>query len=441
MGSQGENPQKVLTLGENDSLQNVHWSPDSQRLAYTVTPSAGQGSIQTCDLAGANRTVVVAYDSAFGDDFCWLPDGRVVYSAEESVGSFDGNVWQISVDDHSGRPISRPKRIAEWPGSLVVGLTASADGKRLTFLKMTYQAQVFLGELPAGGSEMSAPRRLTNDEYVDMPMAWTGDSKAVLFCSRGNDTYSIMKQKISQDTAEPVVVASENAHIPQNPRLSPDGASVLYMEIPKAAWLSDQIPVSSGRLMRIPVGGGVPEFVMETRSWYDFSCARAPASLCVIVELSQDKNHLTVTAFDSLKGRREVLRTIDKDPSALNPYAAALSPDGSAVAISKIGEESDIRIRLLSLSGGSDREITLKGWPNLAWNSLYWSPDGKGLYVGSRSPQGKAILNVDLKGNARVLWRFKGVGGPAWGVPSPDGRYLAMENQPLNSNAWMLEGF
>ena len=41
-----------------------------------------------------------------------------------------------------------------------------------------------------------------------------------------------------------------------------------------------------------------------------------------------------------------------------------ISPDGSTVAIS-IDGEAEIHIRLLSLSDGSEREITVKGWPNI----------------------------------------------------------------------------
>jgi hypothetical protein len=98
-------------------------------------------------------------------------------------------------------------------------------------------------------------------------------------------------------------------------------------------------------------------------------------------------------------------------------------------------------MRLLSLSGGPDRAITVKGWPNLSWNSLSWSRGGKGLYLGSVSPQGKTLLYVDLKGNARVLWQFKGRGGDFRGIPSPDGRYLAIKGDVIDSNVWMLEGF
>ena len=62
MGSQGDNPQKVLALGENERLLAVHWSPDGQRLAYIRRQRSAdrfQYSIETCDLKGASRTVVV----------------------------------------------------------------------------------------------------------------------------------------------------------------------------------------------------------------------------------------------------------------------------------------------------------------------------------------------------------------------------------------------
>jgi hypothetical protein len=127
-----------------------------------------------------------------------------------------------------------------------------------------------------------------------------------------------------------------------------------------------------------------------------------------------------ITAFDPLKGRGKVLRALEIDPSH---GATALSPDGSTFAISRVGE-AEGHIRLLSFSGGSDSEITVKGWPSIT--GLYWSPDGRGLYCGSVSPQGSTLLYVDLKGNARVQWQYKAGSGFIWGIPLPDGRYLAI---------------
>ena len=100
---------------------------------------------------------------------------------------------------------------------------------------------------------MNPPRRLTNDEAYDEPTAWTPDSKAVLFTSDRNGRLGIFKQGISQDTAEPVVTGPQDAIFP---RLSADGAPILYVEVPKAA-IGSSTPF---RLMRIPATGGVAQF-------------------------------------------------------------------------------------------------------------------------------------------------------------------------------------
>jgi Tol biopolymer transport system component len=55
-----------------------------------------------------------------------------------------------------------------------------------------------------------------------------------------------------------------------------------------------------------------------------------------------------------------------------------------------------------------------------------------------------SILRVDIPGAqryAKVLWQYKGSSGLIAGVPSPDGRHLAIHASATNSNVWMLEGF
>jgi Tol biopolymer transport system component len=425
MGSQGENPQKVFALGEGD-FNALHWSPNGQRLAYIRNHLGGRATtLESCDLKGANRTVVVSSADRYLSDFAWLPDKRIVYSQQDSPGSHDDNLWQIAVDSDSGRPSGRPKRITQWAGSDLDGLRSSADGRRLVLQKMIYVSQVYVGKLTAGGTRMNPPRQLTNVEATEYPTAWTADSKSVLFNSNRNGTWGVFKQVVGQDTAEAMV---EGLHYPASPRLSPDGAWVLYLET------SDK-DHSQDRLMRIPVLGGAPQFVLDTPNPYGFACARTPASLCVLLEVSQDEKQLTMTAFDPVEGRGKLLRTIAQGPHTTF-HPAELSPDGTTFAISR-GDEPEIHIRLLS--GGSDREITVKGWPNIS--GLDWSPDEKGFYVGSYSPQGKALLYADLKGNAGVLWQFKGTSGVIWSFPSPDGRHLAILGSVTNSNVWMLEGF
>ena len=96
MSSQGDNPQKALSLGENEWLYSAHWSPDGQRLAYIKghrTPERYEWSIETCNPKGTDRTVVVPFTELWLRDFCWLPDRRIVYSRHESLDSNDDNLW------------------------------------------------------------------------------------------------------------------------------------------------------------------------------------------------------------------------------------------------------------------------------------------------------------------------------------------------------------
>jgi Tol biopolymer transport system component len=438
--SQGDNPQRVLALGENEFVwgAEVRWSPDGQRLAFIKaerTPDGFRFSLETCDLRGANPTVVLSSPTAlYLYGVWWLPDERLVYSRLETLGSNDYNLWQIGINAR-GMPTGQPKRITQWPGSTIEGLNASVDGKRLAFRKGTYQEQIYLGELGANGTRMNPPRRLTNDEADDRPFAWTPDSKAVLFDSDRNGTRSIFKQVVGEETAQPVITGPQDVWAP---RVTPDGAWMLYTELGPTGM------ASRNRLMRIPINGGAPQFVLETRSFGGL-CARAPGGLCVLLEGSQDGKQLTFTAFDPLKGRGKVLRTIQWDPAAPN-FAWGLSPDGTVFAIAR-HNEPEIHIQLLSLTGGSDREIRVKGWPNIT--GLDWSPDGKGMYCGSVSAEGSLFVNaksavllyVDLAGNARVLWQRNGTAGELWGIPSPDGRYVAINADVSSSNVWMVEGF
>ena len=188
--------------------------------------------------------------------------------------------------------------------------------------------------------------------------------------------------------------------------------------------------------MRVPVNGGLSLLVFETNTvdFKDHICARTPASLCVIVEAGHNEKRLTVTAFDPLRGRGKLLRTVEKPID--EDFCDALSPDGTTFAFAR-GYQPEMHIRLLSLTGGSDREFTVKGWPTKA--SMDWSADGKGLYVGSSSSQGATLLYVDLNGIARVIWHSSevGVGAYIGAVPSPNGRYLAIFGDARNSNAWI----
>ena len=75
--------------------------------------------------------------------------------------------------------------------------------------------------------------------------------------------------------------------------------------------------------------------------------------------------------------------------------------------------EAEIHNRLLPLSGGSERDIRVKGWANLFGN-FTWAADGKGICLNSQTHKAISLVYVDLKGNTRLLQQEKGITVPAF---------------------------
>jgi DNA-binding winged helix-turn-helix (wHTH) protein/Tol biopolymer transport system component len=427
MAANGAEPRRLFVLDANSALlQTVMWSPDSQRIAYFKVhqaPDKSEVSIESRDLKGGQPTLILS-DTRL-QDFCWLHDGRVIYAeAEPPPNETDCNLWQIRVDTRTGEPVDKPRRLTNWAGFHIGNLTATADGKRVAFLKATDHSNVYVGELQANGTHLKTPRRLTFDEYNDVPTAWTRDSRSILFASNRNGRWGILKQGLEQQSAETLATGDSYSW----PRLSPDGSWVVYLVFPKNVG-----PATPVNLMRVPVSGGLPKLVLTTLRLTDYCCARSPATLCVMGEQSTDQKQLILVSFDPLHGRGRELTQIETDPNG--DYIFDLSPDASRVAVKKKG---DAHIRILPLDGGAPRDVQARGG---TLDSLAWAADGKGFFSSSQSPQGSTLLHIDLEGNTQALWTQKGDQGDTFGVPSPDGKNLAIFRRTVDQNVWMIENF
>ena len=429
MGANGEEPRRIVAGAEGDSFQGPLWFADGQHIAYARGHSvAGELAItvEWHDVT-TGRTTTVFSDARFTSG-CLLPDGRMIYSVSEPPPKqSDANLWEIRIDARTGQAVSRPRRITNWAGFTLSGLSITADGKRLAFLKGTSQADVYIGELEGNGTRLKMPRRLTLDDRNDFPSAWTPDSQAVLFFSDRNGKWDILKQALDKRTAEVIVEGPQNYVMP---RVSADGAWIFY----HASLKSDLFSWSaSGNLMRVPIAGGPSQLVRYEPSLYDIRCARLPARLCVLSE--RGPGHQVFYSFDLLQGKGHELARIDADP-AVSGYHWDVSPDGFLIAII-MSSKRESRIRVLSLAGAA-RDVTVHGWNG--FQSLDWSADGKGLYASSQSAQATTLLYIDLEGHARVLRQQAGI-FKTWGIPSPDGRHLAFLEWTSANNVWMIENF
>jgi Tol biopolymer transport system component len=432
VGINGQDPRMLVKGGEARGYTDVAWSPDGSRIAYLKLHQGSdteECSIENRDLQGGQPVVVVTGANLCqnAQGFWWARDGRLVFSrAELAPNDNDSNLWEVKLDSRTGRPGDKPVRITNWAGFSFASPTGTSDGKRLAFLKLNYQTNVYIAELAAGGTRLTTPRRLTLEERDSWPTAWTSDGKAVLMWSNRNGLVQVFMQSIDQKTAELVVGGQEDSWLP---RTSPDGKSVVYWNSPNGDW---SLP---SRIMRITPGESTPQMLIEVPRVYNLACSRSPSNLCFFGQTSEDGKKITINAFDPASGKAHEVLTIDSRPEML--YNWMPSPDGSRLVFAEYNPLEG-RLRVLPLDGTPEQDIVVKGWAGI--NSVDWAADGKSLFVSSQSPSGTTLLHMDLEGHAVPIWDQPG-GWRTYAIASPNGRELAIAGMTSSSNVWMIENF
>jgi DNA-binding winged helix-turn-helix (wHTH) protein len=442
MGPRGDNVRKIVAGDDSTDFGPVRWSPDGTRLAYlrmrSLQGMSVEYTIESCDLHGGTHfTVLPGLRQAFPKgifgalnvtDFAWLPDNRVVFPTRENMpSSRESYMWQIDVDPRSGKPRSQPKRIASLASLNPQGFTVGAGGKKLAFSSDTYQSHVYLATFKPDGT-LTNPHRLTLDERYDFAWAWTRDRQAVIFTSDRTGTIALYKQAPDQAIPELIPTGAEAVRMV---RVAPDGAWLIYTALSNAK-TPDQS--DSVRLMRVPLTGGSPELLYENKSGLNFDCPNRPGAQCLANEwYEHDKpgHQNTFISFDPATGaQHELFRTNDGDV-----FNWTVAPDGSRIAAHR-----HKHIEIIDLSGQVERTIELGEWQSIA-GGVDWAADGKAVFVSPWPPNPRAILlRVSLDGNIKPIWESESAHG-ASGIASPDGRYLAIDVDSTERNAWMIENF
>ena len=429
MGSGGEQARKLFDTDEESSIFGLSWSRDGKRVIYAKTDKFGNTLLSRDLQSGSLTTILGPVNGNRLNDFLWMPDGRLLYSLAEpeSFGSHC-NFWEMQLDGRAVTPIGEPRKVTNWSGFCMSVMSITADGKKLAFLKWVGTQTSFLAELAAGGTRIFMPRHFPLSENSEGAVGWTSDSKAIFFISGQSGHGGIYRQSLDQDIAEPVVTEGYG----RNPRVTPDGKSIVYLGIgANGSW-----PARGPEpVMRVSINGGPSLHLFTAQPYSLMSCARSPSALCVIGEPTEDGKQLIVTALDVIKGRGpELFRfalVADDDSWFLD-----ISPDGTRVAVTRTLAGP---IYILSLSGQMLKQLQVKGWSGL--QSFSWAADGKSLFVTAGIRNGREVLHVDFAGNAHALWEYTGGAGETLTHPSPDGRHLAFDGWTTSGNMWTMETF
>jgi hypothetical protein len=309
-------------------------------------------------------------------------------------------------------------------------LSATADGKRLAFLRSAHHASALVGDLSGNGSRLLNSRRLTIDDNINIALAWTPDSREVIFSSQRAATRQIYRQALNVGSTPQPITATPGTNF-YIARLSPDAASLIL----------EGEPVGSQKLLlyRVAVSGGTPRMLLAVDNLTQFWCTNRAANLCVLGRPDPPKNELAISSFDPLTGNEKDLIRIALEPGTDAgvgmDYAWQISPDGSWIGIAK---RHGSTIRLVPLGKGQPRTINMDGYSDLS--DFNWAVNSRSLFVSSVGPEGAVLLHVGFEGKAQPIWKQPQTRS-FWGFSSPDARHLAISGESRETSVWSISNF
>jgi Tol biopolymer transport system component len=422
MDGNGQAPRRIPVVTESDFLFPMFWSPGGKRIWFVRVHSNKDKSpitLETCDLLGGNRTVVLSDSSASA--FILLP-GRIIYSEFEREHKFS-NLWELAVDAAGGKPEASPRKLTNWTNFSVAQLSATADGKHVAFTNGYWQADVYLGDLRNGGAVLANTRQFTLDQNDDWPSFWTPDDSAVVFESNRHGRSQIFRQRLDRTVPE---LLSADSSGDQYPKFG--GRWIYFYSIPPGGVLVWDKPVP---IRRIPIDGG-PSVEVLNEVGADVSCADKRPDICVLARLTGKT--LSFYHFDHGTGPGSGIGHMAFD-SSLSPEFA-VSPDGTEIAaIDPSGTGN--RIRRIALDNGAISVVELRGRKGV--ENPVWAADGKSLYASSQATVGVYLLHVNLNGDSQVIFEQPNMGRNTWGVPSHDGKHLAFLQWSAPGSIWMVD--
>jgi Tol biopolymer transport system component len=431
MGAQGEAARKIVASqeseGEDAFFSSLRWSPDGRRIAFRREETfTSRVTVASVALEGGPPVPLVS-DAIHWGDFCWMPNGDLLFSVGEKDDWDNMNLWELRPDPKSGASFENPRRLTDWTDFRIEDLSLSRDGTRLTFNKTSSQTSVLVAHLNAKGLT-ETPRRLTLDDYSTSPLTWASDSKTLFFSSERASSFWILKQKVNENQANQVVTQRS----PIGPgRLTPDVSSLLYLEYPG----------TTTRLMIVPASGGLPhEFEFNPKGLIDneidnVDCAKKPATNCVAGTFDRPHHQHTFWNFDPSQPKLRRLFTIDYD--LRKGFGWTVSPDGTRIATNK-NYADHAEIEIYSLNGRIERRVRVNGFNHSF--SVDWASDSLSWFVAVGTATGCSLLRVFQDGHDQVLMTIRNRGSAyTFGLPSPDGKELAIHGESFGGNVWMVD--
>lgn len=336
------------------------WSPNGKQIAFARVTAPDVRDVMLMDAKGGAPRKIGRMQ---GMNLSWTADGKSLAMVDRD--SADGSFQIVRVDIDSGARKALTNPPAGYWGD--VECEFSPDGKSLAFVRYASKGDGDLYVASASGGEH---RILTNEHTWINGMAWTPDSRSIIFPA--------MRSKA--------------------------GAN------PDALWRIPADATSTREPSRVPgTGMGTPTRPAIARRYLNGGFRLA---------FQTESSHAKMWSMPLSENGHNLPVRVEDWPSA--EEQPALSPDGKRVAFTS-SRNTPRDIWVSGLDGSDATPITNLSSLGTAWPR--WSPDGSRLCFVSRLDGPRSIYAVDA--NGANLQRFANSGSdadvPSW---SSDGRWI-----------------
>jgi serine/threonine protein kinase len=395
-------PGKPLRL-TTDPASDVspEWSPDGRSIAFFR-----QRSLLTIPPIGGNEREVAQADFYHGNrtgspdrSITWSPDSRfLVASLRETAGQGPYGVFLLSLKTGEKRRLTSPQKIGVGDD---LSAAISPDGRTLAFVKLVSQGTPLMSDsdlytLPLGSdySPKGEPRRITFGKSTIGGLAWTADSREIVFSWYKGPSPSLWRVAVSGSPKPVKLTVGDNGGAPN---ISHQGNRLAY----------EQTIPSSGYIWRYDLTDPSQNPTAVTASTRGERSPQYSPDGREIVFNSERSGISAIWNCDADGGN--VVQLTEMRASG----SPAWSPDGQTIAFDSIAE-SKWQIFTISAHGGQPKQLTSGG----SHSRPSWSHDGSWIY----SSGGGGIQKIPAGGGTPIqLTNGSGSTNP---MESPDGKTI-----------------
>ncbi|MBL8232414.1 MAG: serine/threonine-protein kinase, partial [Bryobacterales bacterium] len=347
---------------------NPVFSPDGQYIAFQRRrdPNAGYYVVPALGGGGERRILPTRCDLAHlgGRNIDWSPGGKQLAIADAANMGGPRTIFQVNFASAEVKQLVPEALYVNHP-------TYSPDGEWLAYVSGPSGVAHDLYIMPASGGQS---RRLTRDQRMFAGVAWTPDSREIIFSSNRNGLFSLWQ--IAASGGDPQAI----------PGVGPDSVSPsVAMRGSQLAYLTRRVNVN---LWRAPLdGSSEPERIISSGRW-SAHAEYSPDGASIV--FASDRSGSWEIWRSAADGSEPVRLTSMNAGQTARPR---WSPDGKRIAFNS-NPSGDSEIFVISAEGGAPRQLTRKPGDD---SMPFWSPDGTSIYFTTDRTGGYQVWKVNVE--------------------------------------------